>query len=90
MSALTVTNPKPFLAGLTGNPVIVKLKWGMEYKGVLMASDAYMNLQVRPPPASPSFACAQPSSTVVLCSLIHPSRICHLRYRHFSDPPPLP
>lgn len=50
MSALTVTNPKPFLAGLTGNPVIVKLKWGMEYKGVLMASDAYMNLQVGSPP----------------------------------------
>jgi len=24
--------------------VIVKLKWGMEYKGVLIAFDGYMNL----------------------------------------------
>lgn len=28
-------NPKPFLNDLTGKPVIVKLKWGMEYKGAL-------------------------------------------------------
>lgn len=27
-------NPKPFLNELTGKTVIVKLKWGMEYKGV--------------------------------------------------------
>jgi len=26
-------NPKPFLNELTGKPVVVKLKWGMEYKG---------------------------------------------------------
>lgn len=26
-------NPKPFLNNLTGKSVIVKLKWGMEYKG---------------------------------------------------------
>ena len=26
--------------------MIVKLKWGMEYKGLLMAVDSYMNLQV--------------------------------------------
>ena len=26
-------NPKPFLNNLTGKHVIVKLKWGMEYKG---------------------------------------------------------
>ncbi len=30
-------NPKPFLTELTGNPVIVKLKWGMEYKGNFIA-----------------------------------------------------
>ena len=29
-------NPKPFLNNLTGKPVIVKLKWGMEYKGLLL------------------------------------------------------
>ncbi len=39
-------NPKPFLNGLTGQAVLVKLKWGMEYKGMLKAVDAYMNLQV--------------------------------------------
>jgi small nuclear ribonucleoprotein F len=41
-----LVNPKPFLTQLTGQEVIVKLKWGMEYKGVLMAVDSYMNLQV--------------------------------------------
>lgn len=44
--ATAVVNPKPFLASLTGHPIIVKLKWGMEYRGTLMASDAYMNLQL--------------------------------------------
>lgn len=39
-------NPKPFLNGLTGKPVMVKLKWGMEYKGFLVSVDGYMNLQV--------------------------------------------
>jgi LSM domain len=39
-------NPKPFLAQLTGKLVQVKLKWGMEYKGYLVSTDAYMNLQV--------------------------------------------
>ncbi|KAJ3274183.1 hypothetical protein HDV01_003466 [Terramyces sp. JEL0728] len=29
-------NPKPFLTELTGKPVLVKLKWGMEYKGTLL------------------------------------------------------
>ena len=40
-------NPKPFLNGLTGKPVVVKLKWGMEYKGYLVSTDGYMNLQVQ-------------------------------------------
>eukprot|EP01103_Thecamoeba_quadrilineata_P001559 TRINITY_DN11409_c0_g1_i1.p1 TRINITY_DN11409_c0_g1~~TRINITY_DN11409_c0_g1_i1.p1 ORF type:complete len:100 (-),score=10.93 TRINITY_DN11409_c0_g1_i1:117-371(-) len=39
-------NPKPFLNELTGKPVIVKLKWGMEYKGFLVSVDAYYNLQL--------------------------------------------
>lgn len=39
-------NPKPFLSGLTGKPIIVKLKWGMEYKGFLVSTDSYMNVQV--------------------------------------------
>ncbi|KAJ3368909.1 hypothetical protein AMAG_10527 [Allomyces macrogynus ATCC 38327] len=40
-------NPKPFLADLNGKPVIVKLKWGMEYKGILVAVDGYMNLKLQ-------------------------------------------
>jgi hypothetical protein len=28
-----IVNPKPFLMDLVGKPVLVKLKWGMEYKG---------------------------------------------------------
>ena len=39
-------NPKPFLNSLTGKPVVVKLKWGMEYKGFLVSTDSYMNVQV--------------------------------------------
>jgi len=43
---MSVTTPKPFLADLTGKSVIVKLKWGMEYKGQLVSTDAYMNVQL--------------------------------------------
>lgn len=39
-------NPKPFLNALTGKLVIVRLKWGQEYKGFLVSSDTYMNLQI--------------------------------------------
>ena len=31
---------------LTGKPVFVRLKWGLEYKGFLVSTDGYMNLQV--------------------------------------------
>jgi LSM domain len=40
-------NPKPFMQELTGKAVYVKLKWGLEYKGFLVSTDGYMNLQVR-------------------------------------------
>ncbi|EGF82263.1 hypothetical protein BATDEDRAFT_10083, partial [Batrachochytrium dendrobatidis JAM81] len=39
-------NPKPFLNELTGKPIMVKLKWGMEYKGYLVSVDSYMNMQL--------------------------------------------
>ncbi|AFZ80215.1 small nuclear ribonucleoprotein f, putative [Theileria equi strain WA] len=39
-------NPKPFLTNLAGKTVIVKLKWGMEYRGILKSFDSYMNLQL--------------------------------------------
>ena len=45
-SNLAVLNPIPFLKSLIGKEVIVKLKWGQEYKGTLMAFDKYMNFQV--------------------------------------------
>lgn len=45
MQSVTV-NPKPFLSDLTGKPVIVKLKWGHQYKGFLVSVDSYMNLQL--------------------------------------------
>ncbi|RUS19456.1 small nuclear ribonucleo protein F [Endogone sp. FLAS-F59071] len=46
MATFVPVNPKPFLNDLTGKPVIVKLKWGMEYKGYLVSVDSYMNLQL--------------------------------------------
>lgn len=47
MSAAAVPlNPKPFLSNLTGKMVMVKLKWGLEYKGLLASVDGYMNLQL--------------------------------------------
>ncbi|XP_013395334.1 small nuclear ribonucleoprotein F [Lingula anatina] len=46
MASTLPMNPKPFLNGLTGKPVMVKLKWGMEYKGYLVSVDGYMNLQL--------------------------------------------
>lgn len=39
-------NPKPFLNGLTGKAVNVKLKWGHEYRGYLVSVDGYMNMQL--------------------------------------------
>lgn len=46
MSAAMPINPKPFLNSLTGKAVVVKLKWGHEYKGYLVSVDGYMNLQI--------------------------------------------
>ncbi|KAJ8918689.1 hypothetical protein NQ315_015009 [Exocentrus adspersus] len=46
MSTAMPINPKPFLNSLTGKGVMVKLKWGHEYKGYLVSVDGYMNLQL--------------------------------------------
>ncbi|XP_044954921.1 probable small nuclear ribonucleoprotein F [Hordeum vulgare subsp. vulgare] len=46
LKATVSVNLKPFLNNLSGKFVIVKLKWGMEYKGYLVSMDSYMNLQV--------------------------------------------
>ena len=39
-------NPTPFLKSFAGKQIAVKLKWGMEYRGFLVSTDNYMNLQV--------------------------------------------
>lgn len=39
-------NPKPYLNALTGKPVVIKLKWGHEYRGFLVSVDGYMNMQL--------------------------------------------
>nr|XP_012803677.1 small nuclear ribonucleoprotein F-like [Jaculus jaculus] len=39
-------NSKPFLDGLTGKLVMVKLMWGMEYKVYLISVDGYLNMQL--------------------------------------------
>jgi small nuclear ribonucleoprotein F len=39
-------NPRPFLYELTGKLVVVRLKWGPEYHGILVSTDAYMNVQL--------------------------------------------
>ncbi|CDJ44974.1 small nuclear ribonucleoprotein F, putative [Eimeria tenella] len=44
--SLAPLNPKPFLTSLTGKQVMVKLKWGMEYKGYLKSFDDYMNIHL--------------------------------------------
>ncbi|TXT13551.1 hypothetical protein VHUM_00918 [Vanrija humicola] len=39
-------NPRPFLQDLTGKTVTVRLKWGLEYRGFLVSTDGYFNLQL--------------------------------------------
>ncbi|KAJ7068093.1 hypothetical protein C8F01DRAFT_1116831 [Mycena amicta] len=46
MANVNPVNPKPFLQELTGKPVFVRLKWGLEYKGFLVSTDGFMNLQL--------------------------------------------
>eukprot|EP00924_Labyrinthula_sp_SR-Ha-C_P008751 snap_masked-scaffold_2-processed-gene-1.16-mRNA-1 protein AED:0.43 eAED:0.43 QI:0/-1/0/1/-1/1/1/0/75 len=43
---MELLNPKPFLASLVGKSVVVKLKWGREYKGLLISTDQFMNVQL--------------------------------------------
>lgn len=39
----TLILSEKFLNDLIGKIVVVKLKWGMEYKGILKSRDQYMN-----------------------------------------------
>mmetsp|Transcript_28289 Transcript_28289/g.71200 ORF Transcript_28289/g.71200 Transcript_28289/m.71200 type:complete len:89 (+) Transcript_28289:282-548(+) len=40
-------NPRPFLIILKKKLIVVKLKWGMEYKGILISFDKYMNIYLK-------------------------------------------
>lgn len=43
----SANNPRPYLKNLVGKNVVVKLKWGnSEYKGTLVSTDSYMNIQL--------------------------------------------
>ena len=46
MAEVEKVTPKPFLADCVGQPVCVKLKWGIEYRGTLLSYDKYMNFQL--------------------------------------------
>ncbi|KAJ3723215.1 small nuclear ribonucleoprotein SmF [Lentinula raphanica] len=46
MSAVNPVNPKPFIQELTGKRIRVLLKWGLEYRGFLVSTDGYINLQM--------------------------------------------
>ena len=39
-------SPGPFLSGVTGRPVMVKLEWGMEYGGYLVSVGGSQNRQL--------------------------------------------
>ncbi len=39
-------NPRPYLGELVGKFIIIKLKWGQEYRGTLVSLDSYMNFQL--------------------------------------------
>jgi small nuclear ribonucleoprotein F len=43
---LQTLNPRPFLGELVGKDIIVRLKWGQEYRGRLVSLDSYLNFQL--------------------------------------------
>ncbi|GFT36773.1 hypothetical protein NPIL_471531 [Nephila pilipes] len=44
--ALQATNPLPFLDGLVGKWIVVKLNYGRDFYGKLMSTDSKMNLKL--------------------------------------------
>nr|UXY86675.1 hypothetical protein CparaKRNrm1_p044 [Cryptomonas paramecium] len=41
-----VITPKIYLLSLKNKEIFIKLKWGIEYKGILIAVDRYLNLHL--------------------------------------------
>ncbi len=46
LKSITAVNPKPYLIELVNKKVSVRLKWGIDYLGVLKSFDRYMNVQL--------------------------------------------
>lgn len=46
LMSITPVNPQPFVNDLTGQEVLVVLKWNLELKGILKSVDSYMNFQL--------------------------------------------
>lgn len=44
--SVVAVNPKPYLIELVNKKVSVRLKWGIDYLGVLKSFDRYMNVQL--------------------------------------------
>lgn len=44
--SIFLINPKKFLASLINKKILVKLKWGIEYKGILVSFDDYINVRI--------------------------------------------
>jgi small nuclear ribonucleoprotein F len=42
----SIISPKNFLKTLEGRRVLIKLKWGMEYRGNVVSSDSYLNIRL--------------------------------------------
>jgi small nuclear ribonucleoprotein (snRNP)-like protein len=55
MTSFVPVNPTPFLAELTGQAVVVRLKWGMEYKGAIPYFDPWPETSGHPDDESLSF-----------------------------------
>ena len=41
-----LSNPKFFLMSLVNKKIMVRLKWGIEYKGILVSFDDYINIRI--------------------------------------------
>ncbi|GFS74867.1 hypothetical protein NPIL_131461 [Nephila pilipes] len=56
--SVQITNPAPFLGGLIGKWINVRLKYGLDICGKLVSTDAYMNV---------SLECVKQKKEIELC-----------------------
>ncbi|AEA38709.1 small nuclear ribonucleoprotein E-like protein (nucleomorph) [Cryptomonas paramecium] len=43
---INIITPKIYLLSLKNKKIFIKLKWGVDYKGILMSVDRYLNLHL--------------------------------------------